>query len=36
MGRFGMFDTSQAQEIYNYAYEYTKGMKAEIEAFVQL
>ena len=36
MGRFGMFETNQAQDIYNYAYEYTMGMKTEIEAFAQL
>ena len=36
MGRFGMFETNHAREIYDYAYEYTKGMKAEIEAFILL
>jgi len=36
MGRFGMFDTNHAQDIYNYAYEHTKGMKAEVDAFMAL
>ena len=34
MNRFGMFETNQAEEIYQYAYEYTKGMKAEVETFI--
>jgi len=33
MSQFGMFDINQAKEIYDYAYNYTKGLKAEIEAF---
>ena len=36
MGRFGMFETNHAQDIYDYAYEYTMGMKQEIDAFVAL
>jgi NTE family protein len=36
MGRFGMFDTNHAMDIYNYAYEFTKGMKTEIEAFAAI
>ena len=36
MGRFGMFETNQAEDIYKYAYEFTMGMKPEIEAFIAL
>ena len=34
MSQFGMFEIHQAKQIYDYAYEYTKGLKAEIEAFM--
>lgn len=36
LGRFGMFDMNHASEIYKYAYEYTKGMQKEVEAFMSL
>lgn len=36
MSRFGMFDTSQAKDIYNYAYQYTLGLEQEIAAFAAL
>ena len=36
MGRFGMFEMSHAQQIYDYAYSFTKGMQAEVEAFAAL
>jgi NTE family protein len=34
MSQFGMFEINQAEEIYKYAYEYTKGMKVEVEALM--
>lgn len=36
LGQFGMFDTNQAHDIYNYAYQYTLALKDEIAAFAAL
>ena len=34
MSQFGMFEMNHAEEIYEYAYKYTIGLKSEIEAFM--